>query len=97
MRIGYCIAATLILLISASTGLYAEQIILRVGGEQNLPVSTITPDGQDQGLFPEVFEEIARRAGWRVAYVTCALSVCFEQLHSGNLDTLFDIDKTPSR
>ena len=97
MRIGYCIAATLILLISASTGLYAEQIILRVGGEQNLPVSTITPDGKAQGLFPEVFEEIARRAGWRVEYVPCALSVCFEQLQSGKLDMLFAIAKTPPR
>ncbi len=97
MTIRNCIAVTLLLLIYSSSNLFAEQITLRVGGEQNLPVSTITHDGKPQGLFPEVFEEIARRAGWRVEYVPCVLSVCFEQLQSGQLDMLFAIAKTPSR
>lgn len=97
MSIRHCIVATLLLLICSSSNLFAEQITLRVGGEQNLPVSTITSDGKAQGLFPEVFEEIARRAGWRIEYIPCALSACFEQLQNGQLDLLFSIAKTPSR
>lgn len=86
-----------LLLITPCSCLHAEQKILRIGGEQNLPVSTITPDGKAQGLFPEVFDEIARRAGWRYEYVPCDLSACFEQLQSGQLDMLLAIAKTPPR
>jgi PAS domain S-box-containing protein len=75
----------------------AESRVIRVGGENNLPVSSITSSGKAQGLFPEVFEDIARQEGWKFEYVPCNWSQCVDDLAKGKLDLLLATAHTPKR
>ena len=70
---------------------------LRVGFDDNPPFCSVSADGKVQGLFPDVFEEIASKEGWQYEYVRCIRMQCMEDLASGKLDVLLSTGYSPQR
>lgn len=89
-----CLFAFLALLPSAGRG---APLLLRVGGEQNLPVSSVAEDGKAYGIFPEILNYIAAREGWTIKYVPCAWHDCLANLEKGDLDLVLAIAYSPQR
>ncbi len=86
----------LLVLISATLVIGAPER-LRVGFDDNPPFCSVSADGKVQGLFPDVFEEIAAKEGWHYDYVRCIRSQCMEDLASGKLDVLLSTGYSPQR
>lgn len=87
----------IVLLLSLAESTHAESKVIKVGGEDNLPVSSIYSDDKAQGLFPDVFDDIARQEGWKYKYVPCVWSQCLEDLAEGKLDLLLATAYSPGR
>jgi PAS domain S-box-containing protein len=86
----------LLFLISATLAISGPKR-LRVGFDDNPPFCSVSADGKVQGLFPDVFEEIASKEGWQYEYVRCIRSQCMEDLASGKLDVLLSTGYSPQR
>ncbi|MEI6206491.1 MAG: PAS domain S-box protein [Desulfuromonadales bacterium] len=86
-----------ILLLLLALTANAETKQLRVGGEDNLPVSSISVDGKALGLFPDVFMEIAKKERWNYEFVPCVWNQCMEDLADGKLDILLATAYSPKR
>src|SRR6202142_2349773 len=94
----YKIGAFILLLVLISTTLaIGAHKRLRVGFDDNPPFCSISADGKVQGLFPDVFEEIASEEGWQYEYVRCIRMQCMEDLASGKLDILLSTGYSPQR
>ena len=61
-----------------------EQRTVRVGLYENAPKIYTGPDGNPQGLFPDVLEDIAAREGWTLEWIDCAFAECLELLAQGD-------------
>lgn len=85
------------LLLLPVTTAYADSKVIRIGGEDNPPVSSISANGKAKGLFPDVFEDIARQEGWKFEYVPCAWDKCLDALAKGDLDLLLATAHSPKR
>ena len=86
--------ALLLFFAGPHAGLAGKQI--RVGVYDLSPLSEIAHVGQNAsggtrevtGLFPELIEAIAAKAGWDLDYVPCSRRECLEGLNAGSLDLL---------
>ena len=90
-------AFILLLVLISATLVIGAQKRLRVGFDDNPPFCSISADGKVQGLFPDVFEEIASEEGWQYEYVRCTRMQCLEDLASGKLDVLLSTGYSPQR
>jgi ABC-type amino acid transport substrate-binding protein len=70
---------------------------VRVGYEQNHPMNSTAPDGEAQGIMPDILKEVARREGWTIQYTPCIWNTCLENLEAGSIDLLISIAHTPER
>jgi len=72
-------------------------LTVRVGVYQDPPLVFWGEDGQVQGLYPEVLEEIGRREGWQIEYVRDDFSKLLDFLHRGEIDLLLAIAYSEER
>ncbi|BHH84794.1 response regulator [Desulforhopalus sp. 52FAK] len=63
-------------------------IPITVGVYNNKPTIFINEQGQPDGIFIDLLEEIASREGWKISYTTDHFSSLFSQLKSGEIDLL---------
>ena len=84
---------SLIFLISFRAG--ATEI--RIGIDNNPPLTFIDEQGKARGLFPDLFQQIAKTRNWSIEYVPCQWEQCLESLSSGEIDILPAIAYTEQR
>jgi len=64
------------------------QTTLKIGVYDNKPIIFVDDDGEVQGLFVDLLEEIANKENWRLEYVVGHFSGVFAQLKGGEIDIL---------
>ncbi|BDV42797.1 hypothetical protein GURASL_17200 [Geotalea uraniireducens] len=104
LRVSSCPLKTFVLLLGLITILSllpvtarGAHLVLRVGGEQNLPISSVDEDGKAYGIIPELLNYIAAKEGWTIQYVPCTWHDCLAGLDKGDLDLLMAIAYSPDR
>jgi signal transduction histidine kinase/CheY-like chemotaxis protein len=65
--------------------------VLKVGFYENAPKIYTATNGRRAGLFVELLDEMARREGWRIEYVSCPWSECLVALEAGQIDLMPDV------
>jgi PAS domain S-box-containing protein len=92
----YKIAAALILFLVTLFG-FAEQAFaqpdstIKVGIYQNPPKVFINENGNADGIFIEILEEMARLEGWKLEYVRCNWNDCLSHLENSEVDLMPDV------
>jgi two-component system, cell cycle sensor histidine kinase and response regulator CckA len=91
-----CLFVLALILVSAAPVVGTSKL-LRVGVDDNPPFCSFSAEGKVQGLFPDVFEDIASKEGWKYEYVRCSRAQCLEYLAKGKLDLLLSTGYSPQR
>lgn len=65
------------------------QVRVRINVPDAKPLVYRDPEGKVAGFGAEIFEEIARREGWTLAWVDCTWSEALRLLEEGELDLVF--------
>lgn len=74
---------------------HAEQVTIGIDG--NPPLTFFNGRGEADGLFPELFRQVASRHDWTLSYVSCEWQQCLEKLATGEIDILPAIAYTEER
>ncbi len=94
-----------LVIFTSSLGLAAQPI--KVGVYENAP-KIFTRDGQPAGILVDIIEEIGRREGWQISYVSGSWADNLDRLARGEIDlmpdmaysaersTVFDYPKVPA-
>lgn len=69
----------------------AEPLVVRVGYYENPPKLFNGLQGQPQGLFPEIIEEIAQRENWRLQWVPGTWEEGLARLQASEIDLMPDV------
>ncbi|MCD6581173.1 MAG: diguanylate cyclase [Desulfuromusa sp.] len=72
-------------------------IEVRIGIDNNPPLTAITADGKATGLLPDLLTQIAKQEKWSIEIVPCQWQQCLEQLEAGTIDILPAIAYTEQR
>lgn len=72
-------------------------IKVRVGVEQNPPLSYFDALNRPAGLMVDLLSYIAVQDGWQLEYVPCLWGACLEQLNRGEIDLLATIAHSSER
>jgi len=91
----HTLLACLLLLISPA--LLQAQVQLLVGMEQNPPICSIDASGKPNGISVDILNEISRKEGWQISYVSCIWEQCLRDLAAKKLDLLLGIGHTAER
>ena len=70
---------------------------VRIGIDNNPPLTFIDEQGEASGLFPDLFQQIAKTKNWSIEYVPCQWQQCLESLSAGDIDILPAIAYTEKR
>ena len=70
---------------------------IRVGIDNNPPLTRVDEQGKVKGLFPDLFQQIAKEKNWSIEYVPCQWHQCLEALSAGDIDILPAIAYTEQR
>jgi len=70
---------------------------VRVGIDNNPPLTFVTADGQATGLLPDLLTQIAKQEKWSITFIPCQWQQCLEQLEAGSIDILPAIAFTEER
>lgn len=70
---------------------------VRIGIDNNPPLTFIDEQGEARGLFPDLFQQIAKTKNWSIEYVPCQWQQCLESLSAGDIDILPAIAYTEER
>ncbi|MCK4502293.1 MAG: diguanylate cyclase, partial [Desulfuromonadales bacterium] len=73
----------------------AEEV--RIGIDDNPPLTFVDEQGIARGLFPDLFSQIAKETNWSIKYVPCQWQQCLESLATGDIDILPAIAYTEQR
>ncbi|HSP00727.1 MAG TPA: transporter substrate-binding domain-containing protein, partial [Thioalkalivibrio sp.] len=71
--------------------------ILRVGIYSNPPLVSLGRNDEPEGLVIDLLEEVARREGLRIRYVTASFAELLELTQSRRIDLIAAIAYTPER
>lgn len=82
------LALCLLCLVVIPPLVYAEPRTLRMGLEQNPPLSGFGPSGKAEGVFVDLMDEIARLEGWQIEYLSCPQAECLALLDDNRIDRL---------
>lgn len=74
---------------------YAREI--RVGVYSNEPKIFLDKNGNADGIFPDLLDEIASKEKWQIKYVPCEWQQCLEMVKAGELDLMPDVASNESR
>lgn len=103
----YLCVAVLLLAVLSSCVVGGQTRTVRVGVYQNAPKIFMDKNGQPDGIFVELLNEIAMKGGWTLVYVPCEWAACLQALEQGQIDlmpdmaysverdVIFDFHKTP--
>jgi diguanylate cyclase (GGDEF)-like protein/PAS domain S-box-containing protein len=83
------------LLITPSAALLAAD--LRVGIDNNPPLTFINEQSRAAGLFPDLINRIAEQRNWTVEYVPCRWQQCLQLLSTAEIDVIPAIAYTEER
>jgi len=98
IRWGYQICIVLTVILSLVVGLAnGEPRQVNVGVYQNKPKVFTDENGKPAGLFIDIIEEIAKREGWTLSYVTCEWSEGLNALEKGQIDLMPDVAYSKER
>jgi nitrogen-specific signal transduction histidine kinase/CheY-like chemotaxis protein len=70
---------------------------VRVGYEENYPLTFTDPGGRPSGLFIELFDEIARMESWEADYVPGVWPELMEMLRRGDIELVACMTRTDDR
>ena len=87
----------LIVVLSAMTALPGAAQVITVGIDNNQPLTFFNSDGQADGLFPALLNEIAAKSDWTLNYTPCHWQQCLDMLESERINLLPAIAYTPQR
>lgn len=73
------------------------QTSVRLGYEENYPLSFTNQNGEPSGLYIELFQEIALREGWEPVYVPDVWPRLTEMLSTGEIDLIACMTRTAER
>ncbi|GMV40288.1 MAG: hypothetical protein AMXMBFR64_20040 [Myxococcales bacterium] len=68
-----------------------------MGVYQNKPKVFMDERGEADGLFVNLFDEIARAEGWTPLYVPCQWTECLDELEAGRIDLMPDVAHSRER
>ena len=85
---------TCFILLSPSLGETAD---IRIGIDNNPPLTFVDEQGNAKGLFPDLFQQVAKTKNWSIEYVSCQWQECIESLETGEIDILPAIAYTKQR
>jgi signal transduction histidine kinase len=91
---------TIILFFILSLGVpfaWADNRIVRVGVYENAPKIFASESGKPSGIFIDVIEEIAKREGWNLEYVSGTWVEGLDRLARGEIDLMPDVAYTAER
>lgn len=74
-----------------------SQAQVRIGYEENYPLSFTDGNGAPSGLYIELFQEMASAEGWEVVYVPEEWPRLTEMLQTGEIDLIACMTKTAQR
>ena len=74
-----------------------ETADIRIGIDNNPPLTFVDEQGKAKGLFPDLFLQIAKAKNWSIEYVPCQWQQCLESLATGDIDILPAIAYTKER
>lgn len=86
----------LLLIVGDGAFLWAETK-LKIGVYQNNPKVFVAPDGQAEGFFVDITEEIARRNHYSLQYLPGSWSDHIERIEAGEIDVLLDVSYLDER
>ena len=75
----------------------ASSKTVKVGVNQNTPLTFIDENGKVGGFFIDLLESIADEENWEIEYVQSSFSECLSNLESGRIDLLGAIAYSESR
>lgn len=84
------------LLLLLSTG-YAGAAVVRIGIDNNPPLTVVDENGQVSGLFPDLLRQVALANNWELELHPCQWQTCLEMLDDGRIDMLPAIAYTEQR
>lgn len=87
----------LLLLILLPLPFAASAVEVRIGIDNNPPLTFVDETGQADGLFPELLQQIAKKNNWTLETVPCNWQQCLEKLENGQIDILPAIAYTEER
>ena len=70
---------------------------IRIGIDNNPPLTFVDDMGKVEGLFPDLFQQIAKEKNWSIKYVPCKWQQCLDALATGDIDILPAIAYTEQR
>nr|WP_320009456.1 ATP-binding protein [uncultured Desulfobulbus sp.] len=94
-----CLPVLLLLCVFFCTGtaLATEQpLVVRVGLYEN-PPKIFTQDGQPAGIFVDIIEEIARKEGWQLRYLSGTWAKNLDRLEHAEIDLMPDMAYSAER
>jgi len=69
----------------------SSALTIRVGAYENPPKIFSDKDGQIRGIFPDILQQIAAEAGWKLEYVKGTWEECLQRLENGAIDIMVDV------
>ena len=87
----------LILLLLLLSFDYAVAAVVKIGIDNNPPLTFIDGNGQPSGLFPDLLQQIAQTNDWELESHPCQWQTCLEMLDDGRIDMLPAIAYTEQR
>ncbi|MBE9221147.1 EAL domain-containing protein [Cyanobacterium stanieri LEGE 03274] len=70
---------------------------INVGVYQNSPKVFIDENGNPQGFWVDIIDEIARINNWSIVYVPCRWERCLNLVEANELDLMVDVAYSPER
>lgn len=70
---------------------------IKIGTDNNPPLTFVDQQGKAEGLFPELFTRIAQNKNWTIQYIPCQWNQCLEMLSRDDINILPAIAYTEER
>jgi len=70
---------------------------IRVGSYDNRPKIYTNEQGQIEGLFPDVLNEIAQKEAWNIEYIHGSWNECLARLENNDIDIMVDVAFSSAR
>lgn len=86
-----CLLSVILIALLNTPAFAVENRIIRVGLFQNKPAVFQDENGEVEGLYADLVNEIARLENWKIDYVLDTWEGCLKRLSSGDIDLMTSI------
>lgn len=97
MRKDKILLILLVILLAATSGVFADTRTVKVGSFDHSPIIFRDADGQIKGLYPDVLAEIGKRENITFTYVFGTMNEGYEKIKTGEIDLLTSVAFTNER